>query len=227
MAEQVVTPHPAKFSEPIVRKLHEQLNLWTPRWDDRPIRVLDPMAGVGTIHRLRVPGIVATTGVEIEPEWAEQHPGTIEADASDMPFERGFFHLIMTSPPYGNRMADQFVSRDGTKRMTYYHFLGRRLHEESAAGLQFGDAYKRKMMDILIECKRVLRDDGVFVLNVSDFIKAGNPVPVVDWYIDTMIDLRFRVIGDQPIGTRRMRYGANHKLRVQSERVIAFEKVAA
>ena len=188
------------------------------------MRILDPMAGVGTIHQLADPDRIVTTGLEIEPEWAEQHPSTVEGDATDMPFGKEWFEMIVTSPPYGNRMADQFVSKDGTKRITYYHFLGRRLHENSSAGMQFGPTYCKTMRDILVECKRVLVPNGVFVLNISDFIRAGEVVPVVQFYVDEMTRLRYKVIADKAIPTPRMRYGTNHRVRVESERVIVFRK---
>jgi DNA methylase len=194
------------------------------QYGHRPVRILDPMAGVGGVHQLRIPGDVATTGLEIEPEWAAQHRGTIEGDATDMPFGNESFEMIVTSPPYGNRMADQFVSKDGTERVTYYHYLGRRLHENSSAGMQFGPAYCKTMRDILVESKRVLVPDGVFVLNISDFIRAGEIVPVVQFYLDEMFRLQYKVIADKAIPTPRMRYGANHRVRVESERVIVFRK---
>jgi ubiquinone/menaquinone biosynthesis C-methylase UbiE len=180
------------------------------------------MAGVGTIHGLARPGIV-TTGLEIEPEWADQHPMTIEGDATAMPFGDDSFELVMFSPPYGNRMADQFVSKDGTYRVTYYHFLNRRLHENSAAGMHFGPDYCKTMRSILVECKRVNTPDGFVVINVSNFIKNGEVIDVIQWYIDSMIDLGYRVMKDREVTTRRMRYGANHKLRVGSEHVITFK----
>lgn len=223
----ITTPpdHPAKFSAPIMDLLDVIVKRGLlERWVRRPVRILDPMAGVGTVHALAQEGTIVTTGLEIEPEWANQHPRTIEGDATDMPFGDGSFEMIVTSPPYGNRMADQFVSKDGTKRMTYYHFLGRRLHENSAAGMHFGDQYKKTMTDIFIECKRVLVEDGIIVLNVSDFIKNGDIVPVVEWYRDMLIGLGYRVMKDDEVKTRRMRYGANHKLRVESERVIVFQR---
>ena len=187
------------------------------------MRVLDPMAGVGTIHQLAVPGKIETFGLEIEPEWANQHPMTLAGDATDMPFNDDYFDIVCFSPPYGNRMADQFISLDGTKRITYYHFLGRRLDERSAAGMHWGDDYRKTMRAVLIESSRVVKPIGSIILNVSDFIKAGQVVPVVDWYVETMIDLGYRVTDDIAVQTQRMKYGANAKLRVECERVLTFK----
>ena len=222
--ERTAPDHPARFSQTILAELRWIVAELMQKFGHYPVRILDPMAGVGGVHQLQIPGAVATTGLEIEPEWAAQHPDTLEGDATDMPFGKECFEMIVTSPPYGNRMADQFISKDGTKRITYYHFLGRRLHENSSAGMQFGPAYCKTMRDILVECKRVLVPDGIFVLNISDFIRAGEIVPVVQFYIDEMVRLRYKVILDRRVPTPRMRYGTNHRVRVDSERVIVFRK---
>ena len=224
VVERTAPKHPAPFSPTILAELRSVVDQLAPQFDRLPVRILDPMAGIGTIHRLQSPFTITTTGLEIEPEWAAQHPDTLEGDATDMPFGKECFEMIVTSPPYGNRMADQFVSKDGTKRITYYHFLGRRLHENSSAGMQFGPEYCKTMRDILVECKRVLVPDGVFVLNISDFIRAGKVVPVVQFYLNEMVRLKYKVIMDRSVPTPRMRYGTNHRVRVESERVIVFRK---
>lgn len=216
--------HPAPFPNLIMNELRDVVIALLPMFDRRPVRILDPMAGIGRIHQLRTPGVVATTGLEIEPEWADQHRGTLEGDATDMPFGSETFEMIVTSPPYGNRMADQFVAGTDTHRVTYYHYLGRRLHENSAAGMHFGPAYWKTMRDILVECKRVLVPNGVFVLNISDFVRAGQVVDVVQFYLDEMFRLQYKVIADRAVPTQRMRFGANHRVRVGSERVIVFRK---
>jgi len=216
--------HPAKFSLGILQRIQDYVYALPDTLFSgvKPIRILDPMAGVGTIHRLAVPGSIETVGLEIEPEWAEQHPDTIEGDATAMPFETDSFHIVCFSPPYGNRMADQFVSKDGTRRMTYYHTLGRRLHENSAAGMQWGDQYTKTMTSILIQCKRVCRSEGLIIINVSDHIRNREIIPVVQWYRDAMHDLGYKLLDDIKIETQRMRFGANHKLRVDFEHILVF-----
>jgi len=225
MTDTTTAPaHPAKFSAPIIEVIRPMLDELSFLRDPPPMRVLDPMAGVGTVHTLAIPNVIQTWGLEIEPEWADQHPNTWEGDATAMPFPDNYFDAIVTSPPYGNRMADQFVSKDGTRRITYYHFLGRRLHENSAAGMHFGDEYQKTMRDIFIECKRVLTMRGAIILNVSDFIKNGQVVPVVQFYLDLLHDLGYHVSRDVPVPTQRMKFGANGKLRVDHERVILFTR---
>ena len=61
-------------------------------------------------------------------------------------------------------------------------------------------------------------------LNVSDFIKNGEVIPVVQWYIDTMIGLGYKVVRDIEVPTQRMKFGANYKLRVPFERILVFKQ---
>lgn len=89
--------HPAKFTDVILATIADQLYGVTGR-------VLDPFAGTGRIHRLARPDL-ETVGVEIEPEWAAQHPNTVVGDALHLPFPDESFDAICTSPTYGNRMC--------------------------------------------------------------------------------------------------------------------------
>lgn len=110
--------HPAKFSAPILEVLAARVGAVADAgpYLTGPVRVLDPFAGVGGVHRLARPGEIETVGVEIEPEWANQHPDTIVGDATKLPFEDGSFDVVATSPCYGNRMADQHEAKDACKR---------------------------------------------------------------------------------------------------------------
>ena len=215
-------PHPAKYSKPILDYLRQHVNELHDASGRMVTTVLDPMAGVGGIHELQEPLKIITWGVELEPEWAAQHHDTYEGDATNLEqWMDKSIDIVCFSPPYGNRMADQFNSKDPNRReVTYKHFLGRRLDERSVAGLQWGQHYMTTMSKVLIECKRVCR--GEIIINVSDFIRNRQVVPVVDWYVERMLSLGYAVVADWAIGTSRMRFGANSKLRVECERVITF-----
>lgn len=120
-----VPRHPAKFSAGILFELGEMLAQYQEERgaledEDNPgqLRVLDPFAGVGYVHQLRsVPG-VETIGVELEPEWAAAHPDTIVGDSTQLeslfidPVPVG---AIVSSPCYGNRMADHHEAKDLAK----------------------------------------------------------------------------------------------------------------
>lgn len=179
-------PHCAKFSEPILDAIRFYLDAVDPHgtW-----RVLDPFAGVGRIHRLATcpdpsHAIRPTIGSELEAEWIVQGGArSLVADAHSLPFADGTFDAIVTSPCYGNRMADLYdgkgqcrkcaghpaaldgtpcdrcdgTGRDQSERNTYRIKLDRPLTRNSAAGLRWGPAYRKFHRTAWAECVRVLR----------------------------------------------------------------------
>lgn len=209
-------PHPAKFSTEI-------LDVLRPLMERLPGPILDPFAGTGRIHEL---GRTDTIGVEIEPEWAEQHERTLCGDSRRLTtlFERYSIGSIVTSPAYGNRMADSYDGRDGSRRSTYRIALGRPLTDGNGAGLHFGDDYRELHRVVWREAFAVLRTGGELVVNVSDFIRNGDVVPVVEWHRETILAIGFELVETMTIPTRRMGHGANRELRVPGERLLRFRK---
>lgn len=200
--------HPCVFSDEIVDVLH---TLVEP--DDL---VLDPFAGVGTIHQLNA----RTVGVELEPEWANCHPDTVVGDAHQLPFADDTFDVVCTSPVYGNRMSDHHEAKDGSKRITYRHVIGRPLSDNNAGMLQWGDAYREFHLTAWREAQRVLKPGGRFLLNVSDHIRGGERMQVTDWHLSTILDLGMTLQKMIPVHTQRMGFGANSKARVDHESVL-------
>ena len=211
-----MTEHPAKFSGAI-------LEILEPIIADLPGPILDPFAGTGRIHSL---GRDDTVGVEIEPEWAGMHERTIVGDATALPFDDESFGSIVTSPTYGNRMADTYDGRDGSRRHTYRIALGRDLAPANTGGMQWGDEYRETHVAAYREAYRVLRPEGRLVVNVSDHVRKGEVVPVVLWHARTLRDLGFDPVpgGWVYVETPRMRNGANGDLRVPGEAVVIFAK---
>jgi SAM-dependent methyltransferase len=210
--------HPAKFSDPI-------LDVLRPIVADLPGPILDPFAGTGRIHDL---GRDDTIGVELEPEWATLHPRTEQGNALSLRFADDEIGSIVTSPTYGNRMADTYAG-DGTRRHTYRIALGRELSPDSSCGLQWGKKYRDFHRRAWREAWRVIRPGGRLVLNISDHYRDGEVVPVSVWHFTTLEAIGFeaRPGGWLEVSTRRNRMGANADLRVDFESVILFEKPAA
>lgn len=125
------TPHPAKFSAPILEVIDSILvDLDFPDTGT----ILDPFAGVGGIHTLG-DGAWNTFGVEIEPEWAAQSARlgpTWCGDFFKLPIKPyydaqieamwtagynwpGTWDAVITSPTYANRMADNHNAQERCK----------------------------------------------------------------------------------------------------------------
>lgn len=208
--------HPAKFSDSILPIIDDMLG------DAHPI--LDPFAGVGKLREIRSNCVLS----EIEWEWLKQgETPCVLSDALSMPFVASSFAAIATSPVYGNRVSDCFVDGKPEKkyvRNTYTHAIGRKLHDNNAGKLQWGQKYREFHRRAWGECARVLKDDGVLVLNISDHIRKNKKVHVMSWHISALLSLGFVVDELVPVSTKRNRFGQNRDARVDWEYVIRFVK---
>lgn len=115
--ERIRKSFPAKFSAPILDQIELELRS---RLLPPGALILDPYAGVGGIHALRDRLEVETIGVEIEPEFAACSPWTVQGDSRQLAQvldadTRSNVAAVVTSPDYGNRLADQYLGSDEEK----------------------------------------------------------------------------------------------------------------
>ena len=135
-------PHPAKYSDPLLPVL-SKYSYGT---------VLDIMGGIGKAGLLKKYNkeIAKVIINELEPEWANQavYYGVDEIIIGDARVLELQVDCIVTSPPYGNRMADNFKagSKGGksptSMRKGYAGDLGRTPTNGSVCCLHFDRVYR-------------------------------------------------------------------------------------
>ena len=236
--------HPAKFNDDIlsviVQMCHE-FNLKV---------VWDPFGGIGGIHKL--PPAFQTYASEIEPEWAAESARwghstvadffEIETwhDLREMPFWFGdrshaigtsgvVPDAIITSPTYGNRMADKHTQSkaDTSKRLTYRHRLGRKLSDNNSGGLQWGDAYRDFHQRAWNHAYKLLSPGAFLIINVKDHYRNGALQMVSRWHEQMCRDIGFHHVSTVKVPVKGMGFGANQQThKVRYENVFAFQKEA-
>ncbi|MDE1904862.1 MAG: hypothetical protein KGH75_00240 [Rhodospirillales bacterium] len=214
--------HPAPYSPAIIDAMATLINREALRRDlpVHELMVLDPMAGTGRIHQLPA----RTFGIELEPEWAAWHPDTKVGNACSLPFDDDRFHAIGVSPAYGNRFADHHNPKDTSTRRSYKFDLGRDPSPGSSGVLHFGPAYRRLHQRAWEEATRVLMPGGLFMLNVSNFVRDFQVVQVAEWHMAVLFRLGYLLESAETVSTRRLRHGANREARVDGELVVALRK---
>lgn len=229
--------HPAKFSESI----QDAIARWVV-WEIsstlfRPARILDPMAGVGTIGFLE--GITfdgapcRVTMVEIEPEWAAANPHTICADLFEWPNPERY-DILITSPAYGNRMSDHHNANDRatvgdrkgelTIRHTYKHYLGRLPSVGASTTLRWGEAYRawhRRLLDRLAD---FVEPGGLVLWNVADHIAtvdgAKQRQRVTAFFVNEFLIRGYELEAMDLIETAKLRHGKAWESRTRGERLL-------
>lgn len=215
----VKTPHPAKYSNVLLPHLAEYA------YGD----ILDPMGGTGKAGLLKKynSNINTVTINELESEWSEQAyendvDMVITGDAREL---SGVYDCIVTSPPYGNRMADNFkASKPDSMRKSYAGDLGRTPSKGSVCCKHFGRGYEEDMIEIFDSLISNVVFER-FILNVSNFIRNFKEVDVVGFYKSYFLSKNiFNLVSDKKVKTKRQRgVGSNTKLRVEHEIILVFD----
>jgi len=195
-------------------------------------RILDPFGGTGKVFLLNqwLPQ-AQIQAVEIEPEWAKQHPRTIVGSALALPFPTGYFDAICTSPTYGNHMADQSKGdaqdrHHKAKTNKYFALLGRKMHPDNSGQLHWNRGYQEFHQRAWQEVSRVLAPGGLFVLNIKNHIRQGQEMLVTEWHIETLCEMGYQVRKYKKLPVPSMKFGRNAEKRVPYESVIQFVKSA-
>jgi tRNA G10 N-methylase Trm11 len=205
--------HPARYSQDILDVLRDDV------LRDFEGTVLDPFGGTGLISKLGHPFV----SVDID-KW-EGTCSVIADSCTHLPFKSGVFDAVVTSPCYGNRMADHHDARDASHRNTYKHKLGRDPYAGSTAVVQWGHTYRMMHRNAWREVYRVLIDGGLFVLNIKDHYRKGDRQAVAGWHINTLVHvLGFTIHDVVPVGTKGVPDGANATLRTDAELLVIFTK---
>ena len=197
-------------------------------------KILDPMAGEGSIfdlrdelHRRNRRGIIIEAS-DVHP-WhhgRRDHRGdrlVQTADATALEWDDEDFDVIVTSPPYGNRMADK-LSVDGDHRHTYADRRGEDAGPTDTSGMQWGNAYRTTMATIWAELFRVLRGDGLLILNCKDHIRDGHYIDVTGFNAGALVRLDLVPVATRFLVTPGVQGVENADARTPGEYVIAFRK---
>lgn len=213
--------HPAKYTDDFIPIFADKLK--------GRESVLDIFAGTCKIANIKDYGFKGKIYCnEIEPEWAEMGLGKVDSvnvgDAEHLPYKDDFFEAICTSPTYGNRMADHYEAKDGSKRNTYRHSIGRPLDEENTGRMQWGKKYKEKHKRVWAEAYRVLKTGGILILNIKNHIRKGEEMDVAGWQKETLLSTGFSLTEEIRVPVKGLGFGANADKRVGHEEILIFRK---
>lgn len=224
--------HPAKFSDALIPVVA--------RYVDGAETILDPFAGTGRVGMLRQhlttqPRMIY--GNEIEQAWADEAAKVcdfvVQGDARELSEWAPDVDAIVTSPTYGNRMADACDWAVGRKDCTYTGELRKTVGDRwanlapgNSGAMQWGDEYRTLHREAWAEAWKCLCPGGRLVLNIADHIRDGVAQGVPEWHVSCLLGVGFRLLDWVEVSTPRYGFGANADKRCP-ELVICLQKPAS
>lgn len=249
-AELAPADHPAEYSPEVLEAIDDVLAANHPLSPRAGLRILDPYAGKGS----GLEGWLATgydaVGVELEPEWSCASSAIVQGSALDLAAVLpGTFDALITSPCYGNRMADNHEAKDPCKacvpgvghapsidssgapcrtckgtglspRITYRRKLGRMPSAGSAAVLQWGNSYRDHHQRFIHSALEVLEPEALMIVNMKNHIRDGREQLVTEWWLNVLLVRGCRLLEVRPVRTQGMGFGANADARTDREFLI-------
>lgn len=199
--------------------------------------LLDPFGGTG--HRFAQIAErlgMAPVAIEIEPGYVqagEAHHCVRTGDSRQLPFADGSVDGAATSPAYPNGVSDAFRSNEGSKRHTYIHRLREWLGDDyelqpgNAGGMNprrspkaleaFYDVHRA----VWAEVYRVLRPNGIFVVNTKDPVK----VPFREHTEAQLVAAGFEVVEVIQVPVRGLNHGRNAEKKYSFEDLTIVRKL--
>jgi len=210
--------HPATWDERLISAAAEMIEHHTAA----PGILIDPMAGEGSHYApfAEAGWTVIMSDIHL---WPHRDRRVLCCDAADISADDDSIDVLLTSPPFGNRLADK-MSTDDDQRVTYADRRGADAAENDASGMQWGAAYRSAMRRIWTEAARLLKDDGLAVIDIKDHIRGGSRQHVTAWTIQAWRDLGWTVADIIPVQTGHYAGISHAEKRTDGHSLIAFSR---
>ena len=210
--------HPATWNDALIAAAVELIDHHT----EEPGILIDPMAGEGRHYEALADAGWTLILSDIH-AWPHRSSRVVHGDATDIARDDNSIDVLLTSPPFGNRLADK-MSTDDDRRITYADRRGCDTADNDAAGLQWGSAYRSTMQDIWTETARVLRDDGLAVIDIKDHIRRDVRQHVTAWTVDAWQQLGWTVTDIIPVPAIGYRGVRHDRARTDAHSLIALRR---
>lgn len=146
-------------------------------------------------------------------------------------FGHGVIYTRLTVDDFAEEKCEKCngIGRREYKRLTYRHQLGRELTPNNSGSIQWGDKYRMFHQLAWLKVAKLVRPNGLFILNVKDHIRGGKIQQVSKWHRETCENIGFELLEDRRVDAKGMGFGKNQTLdeglKVDYEHIFAFRRV--